>query len=172
MWLRVFASCLDDVSSNLSEASESSSSSSIITVADVTAADSTAMSRGEAISVDNFEQQAPRHVILDGNRAQHCERRATPTGADFVNEHCNITKEQPNHMAVKLLCLMLRWARTIPSFSQLPVKDQSLLLKNSWHELFVLGAAQWPLPIDNGTQQNDVNCWESHDFLVVDFAVD
>ncbi|KAF2899528.1 hypothetical protein ILUMI_06644, partial [Ignelater luminosus] len=50
--------------------------------------------------------------------------------------------------AAKLLFLAVKWARTIPSFLQLSYRDQSILLEESWSELFVLTAAQWALPVD------------------------
>lgn len=73
--------------------------------------------------------------------------------------------------AAKLLYLSVKWAKTIPSFLhvslfnlrislvvssiiifclQLSVRDQSILLEESWNELFVLTAAQWSFPIDEG----------------------
>ena len=53
--------------------------------------------------------------------------------------------------AARLLFMSVKWARNIPSFLQLPFRDQAILLEESWCELFVLSAAQWSLPIDAGT---------------------
>ncbi|RZB40586.1 nuclear receptor subfamily 2 group E member 1-like [Asbolus verrucosus] len=50
--------------------------------------------------------------------------------------------------AAKLLFLAIKWARSIPSFLQLSYRDQSILLEESWSELFVLTAAQWAFPVD------------------------
>ncbi|CAG9813885.1 unnamed protein product, partial [Phaedon cochleariae] len=50
--------------------------------------------------------------------------------------------------AAKLLFLAIKWARTIPSFLQLSYRDQSILLEESWNELFVLTAAQWAFAVD------------------------
>ncbi|XP_071512883.1 photoreceptor-specific nuclear receptor-like isoform X2 [Panulirus ornatus] len=52
--------------------------------------------------------------------------------------------------AAKLLFLGVKWARSIPSFMQLPFRDQAILLEESWSELFVVAAAQWSLPLDEG----------------------
>ncbi|XP_049790160.1 nuclear receptor subfamily 2 group F member 6-like [Schistocerca nitens] len=52
--------------------------------------------------------------------------------------------------AAKLLFLGVKWARGVPSFLQLPARDQALLLEEAWGELFVLSAAQWELPLDEG----------------------
>ncbi|KAG8223971.1 hypothetical protein J437_LFUL005584 [Ladona fulva] len=54
-------------------------------------------------------------------------------------------------LAAKLLFLSVKWARSIPSFLQLPFADQAILLEEAWSELFVLSAAQWSLPIDEAT---------------------
>ncbi len=45
----------------------------------------------------------------------------------------------------------VRWAKSVPSFTALPGRDQVILLEESWRELFVLGAAQFMLPIEAGT---------------------
>lgn len=47
--------------------------------------------------------------------------------------------------------MSVKWARNIPSFLQLPFRDQAILLEESWSDLFILSAAQWSLPIDIGT---------------------
>lgn len=64
--------------------------------------------------------------------------------------------------AAKLLFLTVKWARSIPSFLQLSFHDQSVLLEESWSDLFVLSAAQWTLPIDEGgeTLGNHIFCSE------------
>lgn len=43
--------------------------------------------------------------------------------------------------AAKLLFMNVNWAKDVPSFTALPLSDQLLLLKETWRELFVLGAA-------------------------------
>lgn len=51
--------------------------------------------------------------------------------------------------ATKLLFLSIRWAKSIPSFNQLPLGDQKRLLNESWAEIFVIAASQWGLVIDD-----------------------
>lgn len=51
--------------------------------------------------------------------------------------------------ATKLLFLSIRWAKSIPSFNQLPLVDQRKMLSESWAELFVIAAAQWGLTFDD-----------------------
>ncbi|CAH0388820.1 unnamed protein product [Bemisia tabaci] len=66
----------------------------------------------------------------------------------------DVSVDMPNEgiyeSAAKLLFLAVKWARSIPSFIQLPSHDQSLLLEDSWSELFALSAAQWSFALDQG----------------------
>ena len=52
--------------------------------------------------------------------------------------------------AVQLLYMSVTWARNIPTFLDLPFRDQAILLEEGWSELFVLSAAQFSLPVDMG----------------------
>lgn len=52
--------------------------------------------------------------------------------------------------AVQLLYMSVTWARNIPTFLDLPFRDQAILLEECWSELFVLSAAQFSLPVDMG----------------------
>lgn len=56
--------------------------------------------------------------------------------------------------ASKILFLAIRWAKSIPSFSQLPMLEQKKLLSESWSELFVIAAAQWGLSIEDEMVEN------------------
>ncbi|KAL3277234.1 hypothetical protein HHI36_012585 [Cryptolaemus montrouzieri] len=48
--------------------------------------------------------------------------------------------------AARLLFMNVQWARSIASFTSLPLSDQLLLLEDCWRELFILGSAQF-LPL-------------------------
>ncbi len=52
--------------------------------------------------------------------------------------------------ASRLLFMNIRWVKSVPAFVTLPSSDQMILLGESWRELFVLGAAQFALPIEAG----------------------
>ena len=52
--------------------------------------------------------------------------------------------------AARLLFMNVRWAKTVPAFVSLPFRDQLSLLEESWREFFVLGAAQFNLPLEMG----------------------
>lgn len=49
--------------------------------------------------------------------------------------------------AARLLFLNVRWARQVGAFSSLPLPDRTLLLEESWRELFALGAAHLLVPL-------------------------
>ena len=50
-------------------------------------------------------------------------------------------------LAARLLFSAVEWTRNIPFFPDLALTDQIALLRLGWKELFVLNAAQCPLPI-------------------------
>lgn len=50
--------------------------------------------------------------------------------------------------AARLLFMSVKWVKNLPAFVALPFVDQSLLIEDAWSELFVLGAAQFQLPLD------------------------
>ncbi|XP_064617694.1 nuclear receptor subfamily 2 group E member 1-like [Liolophura sinensis] len=52
--------------------------------------------------------------------------------------------------AARLLFMSVKWAKNVPAFLSLPFRDQVLLLEEGWRELFVLGAAQFQMPIEAG----------------------
>ncbi|XP_044781471.2 photoreceptor-specific nuclear receptor isoform X1 [Bubalus bubalis] len=51
--------------------------------------------------------------------------------------------------SARLLFMAVKWAKNLPVFSNLPFRDQVILLEEAWSELFLLGAIQWSLPLDN-----------------------
>ncbi|CAH1406247.1 unnamed protein product [Nezara viridula] len=50
--------------------------------------------------------------------------------------------------AAKLLYMNVRWAKSVPAFTSLSMKDQLTLLEESWGELFMLGCALVLPPLD------------------------
>ena len=50
--------------------------------------------------------------------------------------------------AARILFMSVKWAKNVPAFISLPFRDQVTLLEEGWRELFVLGAAQFQMPID------------------------
>uniref|UniRef100_A0A671EZC2 Photoreceptor-specific nuclear receptor n=1 Tax=Rhinolophus ferrumequinum TaxID=59479 RepID=A0A671EZC2_RHIFE len=60
-----------------------------------------------------------------------------PWGSDSIHE-----------TAARLLFTAVKWAKNLPVFSNLPFRDQVILLEEAWSELFLLGAIQWSLPLN------------------------
>lgn len=65
-----------------------------------------------------------------------------------LNVPCGIMGiENICELAARLLFSAVEWARNIPFFPDLAVTDQVALLRLMWSELFVLNAAQCPMPL-------------------------
>ncbi|XP_067875346.1 nuclear receptor subfamily 2 group E member 1 [Heterodontus francisci] len=62
-----------------------------------------------------------------------------------------VATESVCESAARLLFMSIKWAKSVPAFSTLPFQDQLILLEDAWRELFVLGIAQWAIPIDSST---------------------
>ncbi|XP_078285859.1 photoreceptor-specific nuclear receptor [Rhinoraja longicauda] len=50
--------------------------------------------------------------------------------------------------SARLLFMAVKWAKNLPVFSNLPFRDQVILLEEAWNELFLLCAIQWSMPLD------------------------
>ena len=88
-----------------------------------------------------------------------------PTPVVDHNTYVNAAAENIYETAARLLFMSVKWARNIPSFLQLPFRDQAILLEESWSELFILSAAQWSLPIDLGRFCHKFYIFINHSFL-------
>uniref|UniRef100_A0A8C6UIG5 Nuclear receptor subfamily 2 group E member 1 n=1 Tax=Neogobius melanostomus TaxID=47308 RepID=A0A8C6UIG5_9GOBI len=62
-----------------------------------------------------------------------------------------VATESVCESAARLLFMSIKWAKSVPAFSTLPLSDQLILLEDAWRELFVLGIAQWAIPVDSST---------------------
>ncbi|KZC14643.1 Nuclear receptor subfamily 2 group E member 1 [Dufourea novaeangliae] len=78
--------------------------------------------------------------------------------AEYIPNFSILPTENIYEFAAKLLFFAVRWARSIHSFLQLPYRDQTILLEESWSELFVLTAAQWNFPVEESALvPNDIS---------------
>ncbi|KAH9500942.1 Photoreceptor-specific nuclear receptor [Bulinus truncatus] len=50
--------------------------------------------------------------------------------------------------SARLLFMAVKWAKNLPSFANLPFRDQVILLEEAWSELFLLCAIQWSMPME------------------------
>ncbi|KAL2088328.1 hypothetical protein ACEWY4_015227 [Coilia grayii] len=86
-----------------------------------------------------------------------------------VDENVDVTSNEPErssseyHMSLypssgpenvyetsaRLLFMSVKWAKNLPVFSNLPFRDQVILLEEAWSELFLLCAIQWSLPLES-----------------------
>ncbi|XP_027959959.1 nuclear receptor subfamily 2 group E member 1 [Eumetopias jubatus] len=62
-----------------------------------------------------------------------------------------VATESVCESAARLLFMSIKWAKSVPAFSTLSLQDQLMLLEDAWRELFVLGIAQWAIPVDANT---------------------
>lgn len=92
-------------------------------------------------------------AILNSGSFSAKENEVSSSEESISSQPTNGEKSETDMLletAAKLLFLAVKWAKSVPSFLQLPTADQKVLLEESWAELFVITAAQWGLPIDNG----------------------
>lgn len=71
-----------------------------------------------------------------------------PFGAAY-----SLDREAVSESAAKFLFLAVKWAKSVPSFNHIPMRDQSLLVEETWAELFVITSAQYGLPIESECDQ-------------------
>lgn len=107
-------------------------------------------------SVDEKIQHSPAKLALpftngmDQNTTVAPPHSSTDTPTENPLYNGPLSSDCTFETAAKLLFMSVKWAKNIPSFLQLPFRDQAILLEESWCELFVLSAAQWSLNIDIG----------------------
>lgn len=100
-----------------------------------------------------FEQQQQQHKEESSGDKNAKENEVTSSEEIPVittNDTCRLKSTQSLYdSASKILFLAIRWAKSIPSFNQLPIVEQKKLLNECWAELFIIAAAQWGLSIDD-----------------------
>ncbi|XP_050400842.1 photoreceptor-specific nuclear receptor isoform X2 [Patella vulgata] len=86
----------------------------------------------ENIDVTSVEQERPRP-----HTAVYPEPIMFPAGQETIYE-----------CSARLLFMAVKWSKNLPSFSNLPFRDQVILLEEAWSELFLLCAIQWSMPME------------------------
>ncbi|EDL25990.1 photoreceptor-specific nuclear receptor [Mus musculus] len=71
----------------------------------------------------------------------------TSNDPEFPASPCSL--DGIHETSARLLFMAVKWAKNLPVFSNLPFRDQVILLEEAWNELFLLGAIQWSLPLDS-----------------------
>ncbi|KAG1672188.1 Nuclear receptor subfamily 2 group E member 1 [Nymphon striatum] len=62
-------------------------------------------------------------------------------------------RESLYETAARTIFVGIKWAKSLPSFLQLPFKDQMILLEETWTNLFLLTLAQFPTHLNEGKDQ-------------------
>uniref|UniRef100_A0A915PFU3 Photoreceptor-specific nuclear receptor n=1 Tax=Setaria digitata TaxID=48799 RepID=A0A915PFU3_9BILA len=90
-----------------------------------------------------------------------------------------IENENVQEAAARLLFLAVKWAKNLPTFALLSLRDQLKLLEESWCDLFLLSVFQWSLPMEkcpllNGSQSDASNFRYLNDlfFRIRTYAID
>ncbi|XP_025078388.1 photoreceptor-specific nuclear receptor-like isoform X2 [Pomacea canaliculata] len=89
----------------------------------------------ENIDVTSVEHDRPLQHVHPG--AVYTESALYPPGPETLYE-----------CSARLLFMAVRWAKNLPSFANLPFRDQVILLEEAWSELFLLCAIQWSMPME------------------------
>uniref|UniRef100_A0A1I8ET08 Nuclear receptor domain-containing protein n=1 Tax=Wuchereria bancrofti TaxID=6293 RepID=A0A1I8ET08_WUCBA len=67
-------------------------------------------------------------------------------GNEKIDEiRCGVENENVQEASTRLLFLAIKWAKNLPSFASLSLRDQLKLLKENWCDLFLLSVFQWSL---------------------------
>lgn len=101
---------------------------------------------------DNLMSRVPLTEAKSDKNSKEKENEVTSSEEIPTSDSTRLKSTQSLYdSATKLLFLSIRWAKSIPSFNQLPLSEQKKLLNQSWAELFVIAAAQWGLAINDET---------------------
>ncbi|XP_065223778.1 nuclear receptor subfamily 2 group E member 1 isoform X2 [Planococcus citri] len=97
----------------------------------------------------NAEESIDRPVHVSNSLFLYPPRMLTQIPMPFPGIAATLSSpETICESAASLVFMNVKWARNVPAFVNLPVDDQVVLLEESWHELFILGAAQYLPPLE------------------------
>ncbi|KAJ6664091.1 hypothetical protein lerEdw1_008306 [Lerista edwardsae] len=88
-------------------------------------------------------EDADENIDVTGNEPEH------PAGETQVSPYPPTSLESVYETSARLLFMAVKWAKNLPVFSNLPFRDQVILLEEAWSELFLLCAIQWSLPLES-----------------------
>ncbi|XP_071493523.1 photoreceptor-specific nuclear receptor-like [Diadema antillarum] len=100
---------------------------------------------------DAFQEQTEVDVTGDVDPRRHAP---CLIGSELATTPKEVAVYPANNDSIyessaRLLFMAVKWAKTLPSFSGLPFRDQVILLEEAWSELFLLCAIQWSMPLDS-----------------------
>ncbi|CAF3424157.1 unnamed protein product [Rotaria sp. Silwood1] len=75
---------------------------------------------------------------------------------NLTSDLTSLTKQGANNLdetiytiSSQILLMIIKWIRNLPTFLNLPICDQLILLEESWSELFLLWAIQYSISLDD-----------------------
>ncbi|GFN85384.1 photoreceptor-specific nuclear receptor [Plakobranchus ocellatus] len=120
----------------------------------------------DVTSVDNGDRprspsghpsQHPHHQHLQPHHHKHHHNHLSNNNGNNNSHAAALYLESalypPGHetlyeCSARLLFMAVKWAKNLPSFANLPFRDQVILLEEAWSELFLLCAIQWSIPME------------------------
>ncbi|XP_054707071.1 protein dissatisfaction-like [Uloborus diversus] len=63
-------------------------------------------------------------------------------------QHMGSNRESVQEITARLLFMVIRWVKCLPTFQTLSKTDQVILLEESWKDLYLLNMAQWSVTLD------------------------
>lgn len=106
--------------------------------------------RSGSPSVHMYHFQFPTRKLNEPCLAD-CRQSSVPLTPPLTPKNPPHVPKSPDaiyELSLRILHSTIIWARNIPTFVELPFKDQALLLEESWVDLFLLSLAQWDVEID------------------------
>ncbi|KAF7241606.1 Photoreceptor-specific nuclear receptor, partial [Varanus komodoensis] len=88
-------------------------------------------------------EDADENVDVTSNEPEHSGGEAA------ASPYPTTSPESVYETSARLLFMAVKWAKNLPVFSNLPFRDQVILLEEAWSELFLLCAIQWSLPLES-----------------------
>lgn len=99
-----------------------------------------------------FEHSKLHLPSLAERKSNVCGKEDEVSSSEEVrkeNHELNDKREVIFEFAAKLLFLAVKEVCDMPLFTQIPIKDQTVLLEECWSELFVITAAQYGFSIES-----------------------
>ncbi|XP_019354875.2 photoreceptor-specific nuclear receptor [Alligator mississippiensis] len=88
-------------------------------------------------------EDADENIDVTGNEPERASSEYQ------VSPYPSASPESVYETSARLLFVAVKWAKNLPVFSNLPFRDQVILLEEAWSELFLLCAIQWSMPLEN-----------------------
>lgn len=103
----------------------------------------------EAVT-DNLVTEIHRQECDTSHRHPAPSASLTPSYADIPLYACAPPGQETIYeTSARLLFMAVKWAKNLPSFANLPFRDQVILLEEAWAELYLLCAIQWCMPLES-----------------------